>query len=114
MLKKALIALALLLMPVAAAAQIVPAQNQILPSAYFGGGFLISTSTSATHKLGTALVDLAGSFITGILGVARGGTGSTTLGGLLSGNGASVYSSPTTTASCSGSTTCTAFTVIGS
>ena len=34
-----------------ASAQIVPAQNQIIPSAYFGAGVLISTSTSPTHKI---------------------------------------------------------------
>lgn len=70
-------------------AQVVPAQNQIIPSSYFGAGYLISTSTSPTHKLGASLVDLAGSFITGILPVSKGGTGSTTLSGILKGNGTS-------------------------
>src|SRR3989344_5115528 len=47
------------------------------------------------------------------LSVANGGTGSTTLGGLLSGNGTSIYSSATTTASCAGSVSCSAFTILG-
>lgn len=72
-----------------ASAQIVPAQNQVIPSAYFGDGYLISTSTSGTHKLGALPVDLAGAFITGILNVLNGGTGSTTLSGILKGNGTS-------------------------
>lgn len=68
-------------------AQVAPNQNQILPSAYWGQGYLISTSTSPSHKLGTSLIDLAGSFVTGILGVPHGGTGSSTLTGILKGNG---------------------------
>lgn len=65
------------------------------------GGFLSCSGTNpSTFTLGT-------------LGVANGGTGSTTLGGLLSGNGTSVYSSPTTTASCTGTDSCTPFTIIG-
>lgn len=67
----------------------VPSQNQVIPSAYFGQGYLISTSTSPIHKLGASLINLAGSFITGTLGVSHGGTGSTTLSGILQGNGTS-------------------------
>jgi hypothetical protein len=78
-----------LIIVVKAHAQVVPAQNQIIPSAYFGQGYVISTSTSPTHKLGASLVDLAGSFITGLLGVVHGGTGSSTLTGILKGNGTS-------------------------
>lgn len=77
----------ILMLAETARAQVVPAQNQIIPSAYFGDGYLISTSTSPTHKLGAALIDLAGAFITGILGVPNGGTGSTTLTGILRGDG---------------------------
>lgn len=69
-------------------AQVVPAQNQVITAPY-GQGYVVSTSTSPTHKLGTALIDLAGSFITGILGVSHGGTGSSTLSGILIGNGTS-------------------------
>lgn len=75
-----------------ARAQVVPAQNQIIPSAYFGQGYLISTSTSPTHKLGASLIDLAGSFITGILGVSHGGTGVSSITGLVKGNGTSPFS----------------------
>lgn len=86
----ALAATLFLLIAFEAHAQVVPAQNQVIPSAYFGQGYLISTSTTPTHKLGASLVDLAGSFITGVLGVPRGGTGSSTLTGILIGNGTSV------------------------
>lgn len=51
--------------------------------------------------------------LTGTLDVDSGGTGSTTLGGLLSGNGTSVYSSATTSATCSTGVSCAAHTVIG-
>jgi hypothetical protein len=97
-------------------AQVVPAQNQIIPSAYFGDGYLISTSTSPTHKLGASLIDLAGSFITGVLGVANGGTGVNTFtaGQLIYGNGTNALSSvATTSVSCSGSVSCSSFTAIG-
>lgn len=74
-------ALAIFLFGWAPAQAQVFGQNQILPSSYFGDGFLISTSTSGTHKLGASLVDLAGSWITGILGASNGGTGVSSFGG---------------------------------
>jgi len=78
---KIFIAIILLFSATLAHAQVVPAQNQIIPSTYFGQGYVISTSSSPTHKLGASLVDLAGSFVTGILGVARGGLGISTVPG---------------------------------
>lgn len=69
-------------------AQIIPAQNQVITAPY-GQGYVVSTSTSPTHKLGTSLIDLAGSFVTGVLGINRGGTGTSTapsLGQILVGN----------------------------
>lgn len=72
-----------------ARAQVAPNQNQILLPGYWGGGFLISTSSAASTKLGTSLVDLAGSWVSGILPISRGGTGTSTApadGQLLIGN----------------------------
>lgn len=59
-------------------------QNQVITPP-FGQGYVISTSTSGNSKLGTALINLLGSFVTG-----------------------------TTSASCSGSVSCSPFIVIGS
>lgn len=75
--------------------------------------FLQASSTGTNRGLAYSKISLARSVIDR-LPVANGGTGSSTLGSLLSGNGTSIYSSPTTTVSCTGSTTCSAFTVIGS
>lgn len=74
-------------------------------------GFLKAVAGYVT----TALVNLT-SDVTGILPVANGGSGAATFSaGLLGGNGTNpFFSSATTTASCSGSTSCSPFTVIGS
>lgn len=58
-------ALAFFGMHTPAQAQIVPGQNQIIPSSFFGDGYLISTSSSPTHKLGAAFVNLLGGFVSG-------------------------------------------------
>lgn len=99
--------------------------NKISSSSLSGGtGITYTPSTGVILNTGVISNSCPGGFLScagtnpstftlGTLGVANGGTGSTTLGGLLSGNGASIYSSPTTTATCTGSTTCSAFTVIG-
>lgn len=75
-------------------------------------GFLKATAGAVT----TSLIDLAND-VTGTLPVSRGGTGTTTSqsGRVIYGGGSGVYQSvPTTTVSCSGTASCTAFVTLGS
>jgi fibronectin-binding autotransporter adhesin len=62
---------------------------------------IFSVSASGALTLGSALT------------VQNGGTGSTTLGGLLAGGGVSMYSIATSTATCGTGLSCSSFTVLG-
>lgn len=53
-----------ILFAVEANAQIVPGQNQIIPAPY-PGGFLVSTSSSGTHKLGATTTPYFANFFAG-------------------------------------------------
>lgn len=80
-----------------------------VPTGWFLTG---STALRLTAKQFISLV----SDITGILGIVHGGTGvGTFTAGIVAGSGTNpLFTVPTTTASCSGSTSCSSFTVIGS
>jgi len=54
----------ILLTPSVARAQIIPGQNQVIPGPY-PGGFLVSTSSSATHKLGATTTPYFANFFAG-------------------------------------------------